>query len=1143
MFNNSRIDNKMKQNMTHRLGLLSLFFLLPVLGWAQTSITSLSEISNSSGNYIITADINGGTAGVSTFSGTLEAEINPNTKMPYRIKNLAAPLFSTLTGTVKNLVLEDVAISGHTGNTGAIACTVNGSARIYNVGILSGSVGGTGYTGGLVGLLDGQAHVINCYSYATITGGSTVAGIVGYNNVASTQSHINTTTHVLGATMVMNCMFYGDITGGTTVSPVYGGKNIDNRNSGGLSNFNYYAYSQLKTQKTTTDDDYHCTLAVEDLYLNRIEFYRQLLNSNKRLAAIYVTGNPADADLMLKWVLETADRSIANPKPYPVLKAQGYYPSIINPDIANAPDSTAVGPNKGGKLGKTLSVTISSTKSDGGQSWPSGATITTSSLTLQRTDKDFDRFNFNYDKVQLPYYNDIGTGNYTENRVVTGWKITSITPAAANDYTAANYGPTNNVYPKDYPNFNFADRKSTNKDLYTVSGRVFSQGAYFDVPYGVTSITIEPYWGKAAYLADEYYDEVYNETIPDRNYFYNGQSVSGLGTQVANGATFNGDENQTINTSALAAWNAISSPGSSVYDNAIVLVGNFHQNRIGVSPFKDNKPFTLMSVDMDNDKEPDYSLIYNDNDRTKICPIRFDFLNVPGTAQVKKPFGGNGVLNVSVVKTYGWFEITNTALLYFCQFEYENQSSFNKQYAPLILLGGYIDQFVSTQKNNVSGKTYYIHVGGNVLINAFGLGTHSDGGTSTPHVPVSVTGGEYLGFYLSGTYNQNAAVVADNAECYISGGHFVEAAGASQEQINGNVQWQIYNADIDEFYGGGTNDAKPITGDVRVDIYNSRVTQYCGGPKFGNMAANKKVTTIAEGCTFGKFFGAGYGGISYSRKKYFDKAYPDYNFNNLQRYYYSPGGSGNYNERGRYYNGRDTDCPVASYGKKGPGVATDFDYEFFVWTSGKTGARFFIKFASFSLAQCNNVESTLKKCVINSDFFGGGNLGKVEGSVTSVLDGCTVNGNAYGAGYSATLSPIEVRNQGFVSGKLPKFNNYACVFELGTLSGTTPYTWVEGTFPSEGGSGFDGQQVITDVDLGHDNLGSVSQNATLTIKGNSTVLGSVFGGGDESIVHGNTEVQILEHAKVYGNIYGGGNEGEVRGSTKVIVNGKANVIE
>ena len=124
----------------------SLFFLLLMMTldignvWADpTEITSLSSIG-STGDYIIKADIDASSfTSIASFSGTLEAAINSETHMPFRIKNLKAPLFTTLTGTVKNLVIESVTISGHFGNTGTIACTANGSARIYNVGILGGS--------------------------------------------------------------------------------------------------------------------------------------------------------------------------------------------------------------------------------------------------------------------------------------------------------------------------------------------------------------------------------------------------------------------------------------------------------------------------------------------------------------------------------------------------------------------------------------------------------------------------------------------------------------------------------------------------------------------------------------------------------------------------------------------------------------------------------------------------------------------------------------------------------------------------------------------------------------------------------------------------------------------------------------------
>ena len=1064
-------------------------------------------------HYRLTADVSDA-PGVTEFSGFLDGNM-------HKISGKSAPLFTTLTGTVKNIVLEDVSISGHDGNTGAIACTANGAARIYNVGILSGSVGGTGNTGGLVGYLDGTARVINCYSYADITGGTTVGGIVGYNNVATTATNLKT--------MVMNCMFYGNITGGTTKSPVYGGNNINN-NQSGLNTFNYYSYEKLTGG--VTDNQYNCALAVEDKYLNRFEFYRLLLNSNKKLAAYYATGSAENGDKMAKWVLETADRTIDNPKPYPVLKAQGYYPSIVNPDIEHAPDCASVGRNHGGKLGKTLTVHIGGV----GSNAPDGASIRMrGAIQLQRTDKDFDRFNFNYDKVQLPYYNEVGTGNYTDYKVVTGWKITAITAVKDDPYTADNYPATGIT---DYPNHNYADRKSSNKDLYSVSGRVFSQGAYFDVPYGVTSITIEPYWGQAAYIADANYDVVY------KNDYTGKQNVTQTGTQVGSGTKFN---EQTVHSGMTNALNALTE-GSTVYDKAVVLVGNLHLDGV---PSGGDKAFTMMSVDEDNDHEPDYSLIYHHKDRTAICPIRFDFLNIPGTAQAQKPNGASKICNFTIFKTKGWFEVTNTSSFYSSQLEYENKTGITKTDAPLILLGGVIDQFVSTQSTTVDGKTIYIHVGGNVWINEFGMGTHSDGSQSTPHVPVSVTGGEFPGFYLTGTYKADAQVRTDNAECYISGGYFHEVAGASLEQIDGNVRWQIYNADIDNFFGGGINDAKPIKGDITTDIYNSHVTLFCGGPKFGNMQAGKKVSTNAEGCIFGKYFGAGYGGTSIAKKKYYDKD-GEQNWTTLQGYYI--------NDRGKYFNGTSTGSSQISgkdYGKKGPGVATDFDYEFFVWTSGATGARLYVNFASFSLAQCNDVSSILKKCTVETNFYGGGNLGKVVGTATSVLEDCTVKGSVYGAGYSASLPTVEVRDGGFT--KNPNFNTQSGMFEPGIFSGTTTFTWKNAKEAGvtlkdkESGSDLTNHILYTNTEL--TGLGEVAKTE-LTIKGTTTVAKSVYGGGEESGVGGDTEVNVTggtigtkdQGGVEYGNVFGGGKgkvgdkvAGYVKGNTAVNISQAENM--
>ncbi|MBP5340517.1 MAG: hypothetical protein J6Z14_14650 [Prevotella sp.] len=1108
-------------------GTQTTLFVLPKASSSGGLVYCSDEITNMYGNYILSEGFDVtkviGTAG-DPFKGTIDGQLKT-------IYGVGHSLVGYADGAViKNVILDNVSISVGT-NVGAICNEATGSTRIYNCGILSGSVGGGAKVGGLVGLLDGSSRVINCFSYANINSGTDKGGIVGYNNKASTQSSLTT--------MVMNCMFYGNIADGNNISPVYGGTEINNV-AGGMNNYNYYRYrSPYSVDKKITK--YNRALAMEEKFINRFERYRLLLNSNKKLAAKYastsdVTVNPDD---MAKWVLETADRTIDNPYPYPVLKQQGKYPSIINYDAKNAPDSTLVGRLKGGKLGRILAVTIKtkSEKTDGGQSWPTATTsdVQTTSLNLIRTDKDEVRFNFNYDKVQLPYYNDVGTGNYTENRVVTGWKITDITGG-----TAGTYNPED-----EWGGYNFADRNCTNKDKYSVSGRVFSQGAYWDVPNGVTAITIEPYWAIANYVSDDTYDVVYNKD-------YAIQTFTPFGTQYSNNSTIDiyndGSTDQKVYNTISAALAGFNNTNKTVYDQAVVLVGNVHQY---ANPTNVDTPYTVMSIDMNHDNEPDYSYIFTHDNRRPISPIRYDFINIMGVAEAQIPNGATLLRNVSIFNLKGWFEITNTCVVNFSQFEYDNnkdsQNGVTKSSAPLILLGGTFEQLVSTQKSECSTGTKYIHVGSNAWFAKFGTGTHSDGSKFTPHVPISVTGGDYDEFYLSGTYQPTISnMQSDNAECYISGGHFGEMAGASLEAIQGDVRWDINWADITNFYGGGVNAVNPITGDIRVDMTNSHVHLYCGGPKFGDMTEEKKVTTNATDCHFDTFFGAGYGGNAYNRVKYKDEQ--NVEPNSQQSNYTS--------ERGKYYDGTSSST---SYGKKGKGVATDFDYEFFVWSTGGTGSRFYVKFITFSLATTHSVTSKLTKCKVTGNVYGGGSLGKVSGDVNTMLTNCDVNGNVFGAGYSATLPKIDVRTApAFIEGKEPKKNMNIGMFEPGEANTTEEYEWKQlTTMPGNGQAGMisndDGNYVYTNENLNKSNLGSVAGNVTLTIKGDSKIgtdgdatKGHVFGGGEESYVTkskdsnnqpiantGNTTVYIEGNTQVYGNVFGGGDRGVVEGSTEV----------
>ena len=1061
-----------------------------------TDISTLEEISDVNGAYRLTGDIIDASdrPSVTTFSGVLDG--NGKT-----ISGLNAPLFTTLSnGVVRNLNLSDVDIEKEEGHVGAIAATANGSSRIYNVGILGGTLKTSSaegnYCGGLVGLLDGYSRVINCFSYADITGGHTVGGIVGYNNYASTSIDLRT--------MVMNCMFYGNATGGN-VAPIYNGKIINNNSATGLNNFNYFSFEDF----TSSIDTYNCALGAEKRFLTRFEFYRQILNSNRELATWYINGSAADSrTIMEKWVL---DKTI---KPYPILKPGGKYPSIINYDA------------EAGKSLGTLSVTISGT----GNNAPSDATINTGSLTLTRTDKDTVNYNFNYDKVQLPYYNDVGTGNYTDNKVVVGWEITAITGNGTTSFstgTDVTMDGENNVTATPY---NFADRNCTEKDLYATSGRVFSQGAYFDVPNGVTAITIQPHWAKAVYLADPCYDKTYTKDFSNNN--GNATDITTMGTRYTNGEKYliNGSS-QKVYTTMGNAITALGRPsGSSVYEYAVVLVGNYHHYYGNSSIINDKNGFTIMSADLDGDNEPDNCFIYQHTNRQPVSPIRFDFLCWSGIGMAQKPSNSTRMPDIGIFKPRGWFEVTNTCLTQFHQFEYDwSTKDADQDGSPLILLGGIYEQFVSSN-NGAPTHTKYIHLGSNAWFKMFNNGIHADWSYFTPHKPISVTGGDYDLFYLSGMFRPDATANEDHAECYISGGYFGEVAGAGMEKINGDVYWQIDHADIEAFYGGGINAAQPVQGDITTDITNSNVTTFCGGPKFGDMVTGKKVTTTASGCTFGQYFGAGYGGTSLNRiRKYNLTDSRNYNFNSSWVSSYS-----------RAY---ETSTKTTPNGTGGPtkditvnAIATNYEYELFPFSGfadDNNVGRFYVNYASLSLATTRNVTSTLTGCKITGNFYGGGSLGKVDGDVNSTLKDCTVHGNVFGAGFSATAPTVDVfPKQGFTTE--PQYDGNSGTYTQGVYPEAQEYTWSYTTTPVATGNEFDEEHkyILTNVNFPEEG-GTVTGNVTLNITGSETIItGDVYGGG--ALADSNTDYYKatpvtstistinLTGGRINGNVYGGG---------------------
>ncbi len=1071
-------------------------------------VHSSSEMTYMNGVYLLADDFSSidaiGTA-MAPFRGTIDGQLNT-------VSGLDHPLVAYADGaTIKNVVVDNVNISGGT-NAGAICNEATGSTRIYNCGVLasnstvakdadgydvitscSSTISGSGYVGGIVGLLDGTSRVINCFSYANVAGGNYVGGIVGYNNVATTASNLKT--------MVMNCMFYGEVSG-TSIAPIYNGEIITNDgDANGVNNFNYFRIEASYIQDNNIAKVYNCALGAETRFLQRFEFYRHLLNSNRELAAWWATGDAANKDEIMKWVMEPSQ--IGTTTPYPVLKTPGRYASVVN----YTPNSTAYDVAhrcQGRKLtgegdNGVLHVTIQMGTGGAQFTAPTGAGLKPGEsgvLDLIITDKDFEHFNFNYGKVQLPYYNDYCDGNYTGNRVVTGWKITSITGGTAGSFTTGD----------DAPAYNFAGRKCTNKDLYSISGRVFNQGAYWDVPEGVTAITIQPYWGKAVYLSDAYWDVTYKNSNTDAMATAANVTTVGGGQRYTNGvSTFNsqlvftsiGDAISSSKDNGLFK-DVTGSASHTVYDYAVVLVGNYHHT--STPEASDGKPYTVTSVDLDGDNEPDYSLMLRFNSRVGFHPVRYDFLNLIGLGMAQKTTGGTGSYNLGIMQPKYWFEVTNTALFRVTQFEY---SPSNREKKPIILQGGVIEQWV-TQQQDAGDKVSYFHVGGNVWFKEFHRGSHQDHTNKiTPHPPISVTGGDYDKFYLTGFYQSQAKIYDDNAECYINGGRFGEMAGAGMEGIGttagkGNITWIIDNADIDEFYGGGINFDKPVFGNINTTISNSFVRQYCGGPKFGDMKSGRTVTTTATNCVFGTYFGAGYGGNSYSR-------YAPANRNNIINL---PGNGklpGN-NSEVLYFNSWNEwvhEEYTQSYNSTYGGVSTQIDYQFIPMSSNvENVARLWVEFVGFSLATTHNVTSVLKGCTILNDFYGGGSLGKVEGPVTSTLDSCIVHGSVFGAGYSASLPTVEVDQIGFQTE--PYYYESLGTYRTGVKGPTTTYRWEHAE------------------SFGIDNTNHILYT-TVDLDGLGKVIGDV-------------ELRVYGKTKVFGSVYGGGNQGEVEGNTKVIVN-------
>ena len=1048
-----------------------------------------------SGYFKVMEDIDATGCSVPSIGG---ADFSGNWDGNYKvIKGLVNPMFeSTYDAWVYNTMLDAANISATGDYCGAIVGQAKGDTRVFNSGVIAKSgvsrVSGTRYVGGLVGYLADDSRVVNCYNYASVSASAAngyAGGLVGYQVTASDVSSI-------GA-IVFNCMNYGDVLSVQTVAPVVGGNATSNVAPNGINTYLYYAH---EVELTGTTIAYNAAIDVEKRYIERYPLYRYILNSNLEKSGYFINSVLSSQNVG-KWVL---DRNVA---PYPVVlcpmgrRTTGEFNKYIVSNSATYP-STEGNAYEGKRLGM-LNVTINR------GAYGTGAASTTVAIPI--TDIDTPNFDYNYYKIQLPYYQEYFDYSNSEAKIVTGWKVTSVTK---------NGSTLTSFVSGDLQHYNYADRSNPTKDIYDATNnkyRVFAQGGYYNVPEGVTAITIEAYWAKAIYLQDQYYDVTFNASD------YGGRTnVTFYGTRPTQ---YHG---QTVKTSIDAALNALTNENT-VYDQAIVLVGNCHyRHERGNNGWYNStsKPFTIMSADDDKDLEPDNVMVHQHEGRRNINPVRFDFMGNPGLSMTSMPTGSATQAIHGIWQPNGHFEITETCIARYSQFEYYYKN--NSQ--PIILNGGIFENMLSTKSDPATALSY-IQMGGHVWMRLFTPGCHSDVSKMTKHCPIIVTGGEYEEFYLSGMTNPNAPENNEDPYLFANGGRFGTYASGGMEKIPANVTVECDHIIADEFYGGGINAAKPITGNISVTVNNSKIGLYVGGPKFGDMSSGKTVTTNATNTVFGTYFGAGYGGTAIYR----DRVCQD------------PVNSPNYNWSVCFTG----DSPTVSWGgrsgvlnykvnrgkKFNNGVLVGYDWDLLPGSGGisslKSVARLYYHYATLSRANTRGVSNTLVGCTVKNDFYGAGYVGTTTGDVNTTLTDCTIEGSAYGAGYSAKVPMCGVDA---VPTVYPYYTVQTSYYDVPPVNDKTYYTWntVSGSIPN-GTDCLDNTDYLIKTTASTSGLGTVTGNVSLTIDGNSYINGDVYGGGDEASVSGNTTVVIKDLTYVDGDVFGAGNLAVVTGNTSLTV--------
>ena len=119
----------------------------------------------------------------------------------HKIKNLGAPMFDVLSGTVKNLVIENANVTGGSTTTAIVANTiqVEGDNVIENVDVNNSSVTASGQVGGIIGEADKPFTMTGCDVVNTSVTGTLAGGVIGFANAQATVSNCTNESSVITA--------------------------------------------------------------------------------------------------------------------------------------------------------------------------------------------------------------------------------------------------------------------------------------------------------------------------------------------------------------------------------------------------------------------------------------------------------------------------------------------------------------------------------------------------------------------------------------------------------------------------------------------------------------------------------------------------------------------------------------------------------------------------------------------------------------------------------------------------------------------------------------------------------------------------------------------------------------------------------